>query len=172
MIEDKDIVYYIISSIGIFITGIFSFLVWRATVANNKVAKSNYELSRSIIENKNETNRRIKDEFINLIISNTKKVKENLLIQQKELNFVYIKTIPKKCGLTELQFAEFFDAYEIEIIKKCWNELDEYLFKYWKNSCGEFKNSFIGDEATKAKEGTKKIISICNAILEYYEVEE
>lgn len=171
MIEDKDIIYYIISSIGILVTGIFSFLVWKATVASNKVANSNYELSRSIIDNKNETNRRIKDEYIDLVISNTQKIKENLLIQQKGLNFLYIQNIPKKCGLTELQLAEFFDAYEAEIIKKCWNELEEYLFVHWKDNHGEFKSSFIGDEASKAKEGTKKVISKCNVILEYYNME-
>lgn len=159
MPECKDLIYYIISSIGILITAIFSYLVWTATNKSNELAQASYKLSESIINSQKELKKDLKLEYARTLLKNAKLVKECLELQQDNLNINKIKDLPKSCGLNQEQIAEYFNEDERLTINNSWEDLDNYIEKYWKDVNGRYKVGFTGCEAEEARNKTIEPLS-------------
>lgn len=165
MPECKDIFYYSISVLGILITGLFSFFVWRATVKSTQLAQESYNLSQSMINSQKQLKINIKNEYIHAIISRANVVLDSLTVQKEGLIPDKIKEIPKKCGLSEVELAEYFDIKEREIINDAWDILNKYLNKYWTERNGKFKGSFNRDELNEVILSIEKPIEIFNQLV-------
>lgn len=165
MPEYKDIINYIISFSSVAVTGIFSYLVWRATQKSTKVAQESYNLSQSIISSQKQLKVNVKGEFIRLIISRANDVIDILRIQNSGANISKMKSIPKNCGLSEMQIAEYFDVDERGIINKSWDILNDYLEKFWTDKYGKFKDSFSGNEIDYAITSTTEPLEAFTSLL-------
>ncbi len=87
MIETKDIVYYIIQSLGILVTGIFSYLVVRftrqsatAAVESAKALRISVELTQKVMEMQQKKNRDIAQRYAYLL---TGEIKHNYLVYSR-----------------------------------------------------------------------------------------
>lgn len=165
MPEFKDIIYYSISFLGIVITGLFSFLVWKATKKSTQVAQESYNLSQSIINSQKQLKHNVKNEFVRTILLRANDVLVSLEVQRKGLNTAIIAKIPKECGLSEVQLAEYFGLEEREIINKTWDILNNYLDKHWTDKNGQFKGTFSGDELVNVIEAVTEPIEAFNFLI-------
>lgn len=169
MPECKDIINYIITSLGLLVTGIFSYLVWKATQQSTEVAKASYKLSESIINSQLQLKAKIKEEYIRNVCKNINEVIEGLKSQKSALSAYKINNIPRSCGLTEEQIAEFFSDLERQAINNAWESLDNYIQDYWTDTHGKIKESFIGNEAEAARKYINKPLDVFNKLVELME---
>lgn len=169
MPECKDIIYYIISVIGIIVTGIFSYLVWKATKKSTQVAQESYNLSQSIINSQAKLKANIRDQFISKVLSNANVVLEILTIQRSQLT-LRMERIPKSCGLSETELAEYFEQKEREIIYKAWEMLNGYIEKYINDSTGKIRKSFYDEEADHATKATIPLIQTFTSLINSLDV--
>ena len=130
MPEFKDIIYYIISLLGILITGLFSFLVWRATKKSSEATIASYRLSESIINANKKIHERLRKQYLLHLAKNVAEVMRILEIQKKSSNLVVIDQIPRNSGLNNKEVAEFLPD-KMEDVSKLWSLLNDYLNVYW-----------------------------------------
>ncbi len=156
--EQKDLINYIISSIGILVTAIFSYLVWRATVKSTEVSQRSYELTQAILKDQAKIDNATKEEFKETLL-NVVGVVKKILINTKDNNgYVSMSRIPREHGLSENTVAKYFDKSERDCIKKSWDKLDDYMNQHFTEIDGNHKTTFRGNELDIAKQSLVEVI--------------
>lgn len=136
----------ILAMINILVTGIFSFLVWKATKVGADAAKLTYELNEKIVRNEELAKKSLKDEYITKVYLRLLEFENAVRKQTKKLDVHAMKRAPKTSGLTDEQRARYFTREELNIIDEIWLEIEEYLDRHWTNKDGTFKEAFDGIE--------------------------
>lgn len=138
MLETKDIIYYVISTLGITVTGIFSYLIWKTTKKSNDISKKTIELSEQTLEltkavmlTEEQKKKAIKNEYKRIILKNAKEVEKALVIEPFKFDPHRLVGIPNKCGLDGKQLGTYFNEKEVEMINTTWDKLNNYLDEYW-----------------------------------------
>jgi hypothetical protein len=150
MIESKDVVYYIISSISILITGIFSLLVWIATKesanaskATAEMAAATLELNRLTIERQeqreSEHRMAMRLQYITPILKTAKSIYNALVSTNGGEIDKALRKISFSHGISPEEIAKYFLIHEVEQINNAWDTFDNYLTLY-------FKDGYSGNE--------------------------
>lgn len=124
MPEVKDFIYYTVSIIGIFVTGIFSLLVWEATDKSN-------DLHEEIMKQNELEKQKIKIEYKRTVYNKAKRVKDALDKQLENLDGKLIENVPNDCGLSEKELGRHFSDKERELIRGLWEDFNKYKSDYF-----------------------------------------
>ncbi|MEH7346017.1 hypothetical protein V7122_19425, partial [Bacillus sp. JJ1532] len=134
----------IVSALGIIVTGIFSFLLWKATKLTNELTKANYELASTVtkyqIEKENGVKSRYRSQVwkkVNFIVFTLRKqIEEGLDYKDVIETYSYCKEI----GLSDEIIGMYFDQEEKFIIDSTWALFNDYVETWWKED-GEIRKS-------------------------------
>lgn len=154
MPECKDIINYIISFFGIVVTGIFSFLVWKAAQKSNEIAKANYKLSESIIKSQENLNKAVKIECLKTVLHTAIEIKSVLTSHSENLLTKKVIELPKNSGLSKEQTAEFLDISVKDKINEAWNSLENYISNNLLDHYGRVKGTLYSDEVERIQKNT------------------
>lgn len=166
MPECKDIINYIITFFGIVVTGIFSFLVWKATQKSNEIAKANYKLSESIIKSQENLNKAVKIECLKTVLHTAIKIESVLTSHSKNLLTKKVIELPKNSGLTKEQTAEFLDSLVKDKINDAWNSLESYITNNLLDDFGRMKGTLYSDEVERIQKNTSVAIEKFHQLIE------
>lgn len=122
---------------GVFVTGLFSFLVWRATLKTVEVSKAMFELNQrvTLIEEKREKEYRnnMRMQWIYSILADSEIV-YNSLARESPIKLhramLKIKDVDLKINMNDL--AAFFDDSEVKLINSTWDFYRKYKSDYFK----------------------------------------
>ena len=143
MPEWKDIINYVIAIIGILTTGIFSYLVWKATEKSNEVAIASHKLSEAIINSQADLKSKARNEYIRTVLKNASIVKDALNAQSTSFVVDRMKEIQGNCGVTEEKLAEYFEKNETDKINEVWGLLGDYIDNDLKDRYGKFRKEAL-----------------------------
>lgn len=158
MPELKDIITYILTVLNILVIGIFSYLLWRATVQSNK-------LSEAIIKTNKELEANIQAGLLKEVINQAEEVITALSPSEDKLLFATLPKIPLKCKLEPEELARLNEE-ERELIDKFWEIYRDYIKNYWIEPSGNFRKSFGGQGFKHAAQAAKKTKEELEDILE------
>ncbi|WMX58066.1 hypothetical protein [Peribacillus sp. R9-11] len=117
----------IVNLLGIVITGVFSWLLWKATHATNNLARLSYELSEKIADEKRNEEKNIRDRNR---IEMWKKVHSLSHTLEKESNFEELLTEPKTHGFEDELLAKYFNEEEQFLIDSVWATFEGHINQF------------------------------------------
>ncbi|CAN2250270.1 hypothetical protein STZ1_20322 [Bacillus subtilis] len=154
-----------IQLIGIFTTGVFSFLVWKATVKSNELSKESFQLTntiqrheRALYEEKEWRYRRIYIHWVDFRIG---KMMEAVTKQINGYDPASIMQIPRDVGLSNDTLAKYFTISEVADILHIYDYFNDYLKEHWLTHDGEYRVGHLNNtEYEKLQEGSEILIDI------------
>ncbi|MDN5389867.1 MULTISPECIES: hypothetical protein [Bacillus] len=150
--------------LGIFTTGVFSFLVWKATVKSNKLSKENFEFAKEIkqIEKTIQDNREWKYRriYAHWIDTRINKMITALLKQIYEYDPDYIKDVPREIGLSNDTLAKYFTISEVTDILYVFELYNDYLKEHWLKTKEEFYTGHSDSEYELLRESSQTVYDI------------
>ncbi|MBC9025745.1 MULTISPECIES: hypothetical protein [Bacillus] len=153
-----------IQLIGIFTTGVFSFLVWKATVKSNELSKENVELTniikrheRALYEEKEWRYRRT---YAHWVDSRIGKMIDAVAKQINGYSPVSIKEIPREVGLSNDTLAAYFTTSEVADILSIYEHFNDYLKDHWLNYAGEYITEHAHFEHEMLQDGSQMLIDV------------
>ncbi|EEG78382.1 hypothetical protein [Dethiobacter alkaliphilus] len=125
-----------ISVAGVMVTAIFSFLLWRATIQTNDVAKASYKLSETIAKTQKSVQSALHNELLENMLQQAE-IAKNILLQVKDtytgktsfFSRGAIRKLPINV-ITKEELAEYFNDEERKIIKDAFDGIEEYVSRY------------------------------------------
>lgn len=127
----------IIVSIGIVVTGIFSFFVWQATSETAKVAKATLKLNEDLAakEEKREVEfkRIMRGQLLPQILRDSEKAYNAVVGIDPMQVFRNLKSAPEKLRIQAKDLASYFNEDEVKVITKAWETYSDYRRKYFKD---------------------------------------
>lgn len=133
-----DIIANVIAVVSVVVTGIFSWLVYKATKATQRVAEETFSLNKRLIE---EENKRVEEhrKIMRLQLSQIllKEISEvELAMASTDPMYIYnaLKKAPIKSEVQIQDLADFFLEDEIKMINRAWNSYDVYRNNYYRKS--------------------------------------
>lgn len=124
-----DWITFGLSLLGMIITGIFSFFVW-------KVSKNTFLLSLNIQKMQEEQDERNKDEYKDSILQKAYDLNDIISKQAQEINVKLLFEAPVSHGLSEIVLAKYFSNKQRRAVKDIWSVYEYYIKLYWKNPDG------------------------------------
>ncbi|AOS69300.1 hypothetical protein CJZ71_07290 [Bacillus subtilis] len=157
---------------GIIVTGIFSFLVWQATIKSNKLSKENFEFVKEIrkIEKDihNEKELRFRRTYCHWADKRINSMLMALVYQfgdgreKEEL----IKEIPREVGLSNETMAKYFTIHEQVTIQQIYEAYNNFLKKHWLMDNSNFYTGGVGDYK-EAAESLFELVSELKSTLKF-----
>lgn len=122
---------------GVIVTGIFSLLVWRATVKTVDLAEATFELNRELSFKEEERvknyKRIMRRQLVPYILKESQKVHDSVVdTDERSIHRKLTNDAPKSLNVNMNELAEFFNDDEAEIINRAWETYDSYLMKYYQ----------------------------------------
>ncbi|WP_400162904.1 hypothetical protein ACAF76_008330 [Brevibacillus sp. TJ4] len=143
-----------ISGVNVIITGVFSFLVWKATKQSSETAQSSYDLTREILNKQLREEQATKELYMNNIMRKAVKVQMAVVSQMNGIKPEILAKAPRTHGLTEVELAKYFDDFQRETIIAIWNLFEQYLRPEWLDQEGKIKQQFDEDEQQRIMAST------------------
>lgn len=136
-----DLTSNIIASIGVLVTGTFSFFVWKATNATAKVANATLELSKELAlkeEERKAEHKRIMRRQLLPIVSKESKAAYDAVVDIEPMNILRnLRNAPVNLSINKTELAEYFSIDEVAAIIKAWETYESYRSKYYKETYRE-----------------------------------
>ncbi|MGS2797957.1 hypothetical protein [Bacillus velezensis] len=154
-----------IQLIGIFTTGVFSFLVWKATVKSNELSKENVELTNTIKRHERalyeEKEWRYRRTYAHWVDSRIGKMIDAVGKQINGYSPVSIKEIPREVGLSNDTLAAYFTISEVADILHIYEYFNDYLKDHWlKQYDGEYLVEHADFEYEMLQESSQILIDV------------
>ncbi len=151
MPEIKDFITYIISILGIIVSGIFSFIVW-------KLSDATYKLSKSVASRQEYIEKLDKNNKLVIILNDINVAKEfmnNTL--HREYEIMQLESICLE--IKNKILASDLKTELIENLAELWNEIYKLLNKYYiiYRENEKYKTGFSGIEEKEISEAMKPI---------------
>ncbi|WP_025848716.1 hypothetical protein [Paenibacillus ehimensis] len=132
----------IVAFLGVILTGIFSFLLWRATIRSTRAAESSAEAARAATRLAESAERERKEKAsairaqLILDILNKADVMRKFIVshQRGETNVETMKSIPRTHSIPAFHLAEYFTNEERQFINDAWESYDKYIKDFWTNT--------------------------------------
>lgn len=142
---------------GIFVTAIFSFLVWRATAVAGKAAHETYKLSERMAyleqDRINEQREIMRMQLKAIVLRDSMSVEDILAHTEPKVIWNGLQTGPKKLEVSKEDLSKYFTAEEVSLITSAWDSYQNFLSIYLE------KTYYFGDEI-------KEIVQQAGPILE------
>lgn len=133
----------IIAACGVLVTGIFSYLLWKANKEMANIAKATLKLSEEIVvkeENRLiEYKRIMRRQLLPKILGNTQAAYHAVVDTDSMNIYRKLKRAPESLNIDKRELAEYFSADEVGLIIRAWEIYENYRAKY-------FKESYSGNE--------------------------
>lgn len=151
MPEFKDWIYYGIYLVGIIVTGIFSYVIWKvtkegalATKDTADLAKATNDLNKQIFEKDHHSMRvQIKDQLLKVI----KPIQDALISTDGPEIDKCLKQLQLSNPISAYHIAKHFNETDANQINWSWAVFEDYKSNYYKDS---YKDNEIGLLATHA----------------------
>lgn len=127
-----------ITLLGVIITGLFSFLVWKATKETADVAKATYKLSEKLALNEENRSNKYRNIMRRQLVPHILKESEKVYnaVADTDASNLYLKlrnnTI-ETLNISMTDLAEYFSEEEVKLITKAWETYENYRSKYYRN---------------------------------------
>ncbi|WP_434685485.1 hypothetical protein ACGLHP_14470 [Bacillus velezensis] len=142
---------------GITVTGLFSFLVWQATINSNKLSKENFEFVKEIrqIEKDihNEKELRFRRTYCHWVDKRINAMLLALVYQlgERSEKEELIKEVPREVGLSNETMAKYFTIHEQVTIQQIYELYNDFLKKHWLMDEIHFYDAGVGDYQESAE---------------------
>ena len=157
----------LVTAFGIMMTGIFSFLLWRATKETNSLSKANFELSKTLVEYQRSKEEGMRNQYRNQL---WKKLQRLVYALMRQLNpkFDYLEIIKthqnfNEHGLSDETLGFYFSEEERFLIGEVWSHFDAYVKTYWMQDGDYIKNNYRSNREVII-ENTRHCLSLSNQL--------
>ncbi|EMT54249.1 hypothetical protein I532_01545 [Brevibacillus borstelensis AK1] len=151
-----------VSFLGVILTALFSFLVYKVSKVTAEATVTSVELSKLLYEQHHKDKIELKREYTMDVISNGVTVWE-VIHEATSIDYENYSTFCKKIGdvshetgLNQEQFAIYFDEKERAMIRGIWTEFKAFKEHYLTNSDGSLKAKLSPHEISLIHEAAKK----------------
>ncbi|MEF3312343.1 hypothetical protein PV433_26000 [Paenibacillus sp. GYB004] len=129
----------VVAFIGIILTAIFSFLLWRATLRSTMAAESSAEAARAATRLAEITERErkekiaiVREQLRNDIRSKAVEMRYFIVAHQRGFTTTEtMKSIPRSHAIPVFYLAEYFTDEERQRINDAWDSYDKYIKDFW-----------------------------------------
>lgn len=122
---------------GVVATGVFSYLIWKATKQGVEIAKASYRLSESIVRKQNENEEALKKEYREKVFNKAVRAASKLFdVLDNNYCLENLKELDG-LGLTDKELVKYFNAEEREKIKRAFDEFSELVKILGRRKKGE-----------------------------------
>ncbi len=153
----------IITFIGICVTGIFSYLLWRATKETNNLAKANYELAATVAEYQKSKEEGIKNRYRTQLWKKLQHLYYSLSCQTGvKFDFKALMEAHLNCknhGLSDEIIGQYFSEEERFLIDTVWAQFNDYIETHWM-----LNGNFINTNYRTDKEEVLELNEHCLAL--------
>ncbi|MDV2883823.1 hypothetical protein RYX45_01425 [Alkalihalophilus pseudofirmus] len=153
-----------IQLLGIIVTGIFSYLVWRATAKTAEIAQSNFEIQKLIQKQRDEELENVKFMYRATARTNMYQIIKALSDQRTNLNINVIQQAKSNHEFSEFEMAKYFDENERIMMVAFYSLYNQYLNKWWKDSTGDWLKSTKGEDVQRKKESSIDLAEELNTL--------
>jgi hypothetical protein len=161
-----------ISTVGVIITGIFTALVWRATVRTAEATKAaadtaeatlklNEDLAKREEVREAEFNKLMKIQLTPKILKESE-LAYNSVVDTSEFEIHRkLENAPKKLSVDIKEIAKYFSESEVKIILNAWETYDRYLSKY-------YQKTYMGDGMRALLDNAEPVIFGFNDLVQLF----
>jgi hypothetical protein len=134
----KDYFYYLINSIGIFVTLIFSLLIWRATRQATKATVQATELSKEIFKYQQKQEEIMKSQYRQLVSKQVSEILETLNKLIINIDTTTMSKLPESFKVEADVAGRYFDAEEQKMLIDLQSSYRSFKQMYFRNGAPSY----------------------------------